>query len=693
MGAESGVLVERVVEWGIVTYDVTKINERGRRQARVLRLTSTHIQNVRDKDSITSSHAYLDVFCVTLTDQETLLISYADGSHDYTYVSPIALQIAAEINQRLCKKREKLSAGSMLLLVEGPNALRPGAAAAAAASLSAADKHKHAVAAQLNRLAIRFQEKMHREQWMKTPVLKRQAATMGLFASTTGIMDPTTTTPAASSSGDAAAAAAAAADATSPPATPATPPPASTATPAAAAAAATPSSSSSSSSFGSKKSGQPLPPAPTAAIFASRLQGAIDSLLCEPLAAGAGSAPTPSSGSGSGASSSSSSSSSSSGFSFSSISSALSSLSSSAPAPGLGAAASARAKFLRGLPWLEKMTAVGGPISSLGLSVGLQGSGGGHGGLLGAEGEGLMLGVVRQFMDSLRCFLEVRRVDDVRRAAGLPAGASTSMPASLSPLTEEESMDFPTRVERAVESAVVLAAYPRLLSALRRVRGGGDDATSKAMSRLRGAVGLNQAYYGIPPEHHSALNWHAAIEELNAMDQALLPADKLKCLCCCAKAIYTGFNRDRSARLQLAGCPPELSPYLLTSDEFMPIFLFVVANSALQGLDTTVAFLWGLADRATLNGVAGSAPQPPQPPPPLPARSTAQVQHSMPAGDAQLICTAARLLISCCFLFVCLFVCFVASCVCVFVRYYLSLLEAAIEFIKKQNLRLDAGSD
>jgi hypothetical protein len=105
---DSGILIEtqKKTDWPTVAFEVTKVNERGRKQARTLRLTSDQIQNIRDNDTISSRHSYEEVFCVTLADAETLVISYMH-THDYTYMSPIALQIVQDINERISSKREK----------------------------------------------------------------------------------------------------------------------------------------------------------------------------------------------------------------------------------------------------------------------------------------------------------------------------------------------------------------------------------------------------------------------------------------------------------------------------------------------------------------------------------------------------------------------------------------------------------
>jgi hypothetical protein len=176
----------------------------------------------------------------------------------------------------------------------------------------------------------------------------------------------------------------------------------------------------------------------------------------------------------------------------------------------------------------------------------------------------------------------------------------------------EDEGALEVRLERAVQSGVVQPAYSRLLAAVRKQCQKEDESLTLVMSRLRALVGSDQSFYGIPPSAHNAHSWHAAVEELNDLDRAVLPADKVQALLRAAKAIYHTFNADRVERAALlaqsrgAGAPPaKLGHYFLSADDFFPIFVFVLAQSSLQHLDSSRAFLWGLLDRASLNGESG----------------------------------------------------------------------------------------
>ena len=589
---DSGVLSERSIEWNTVVFDVIKINERGRKQPRSLRVTSQAVENIKDKD-VTSRHPLSDVFCVSLTDAETLVISYADGAHDYTYQSPAAQSIAQEINLRLCKKRERVA--NILGMLPAASAASPAASAAsaatpvAAASASAASSAgasaatpaatstpppsaRHlAILSNLDRLSLQFQERLHASHRGGNSGGGNGGGRKIRAASERNSMgEGDLVLPA-----DSLASSSPAQAALSTPASPAPAPQRSSifdspksrnsASSMAVSNSGGGGGSNSGSGSGSLAAGAGVG---GAAITAHRLQAALDGLLSDPLPGGATSA-APSGG------------------------------------PLCPDASRARARFLRHMPWLERAPET-------------------------------MLLIVRALLDQLRHFVEVRRVDEVRRAMGMHAsGSLAGLALNCGPppgfpsgdADEPGGLDFGARVERAVEGAVVLPAYPRLHSALRRICAPTDALLFGLIARLRKDVGTDQSFFGIPLWlQHSvpsgsgsgALPWAHAIEELNGMDHALLPMDKMHALCNTARAIYITHNaevkireamadtNDAAASASASAASPSSTPSYLTSSAFLSVFCFVLVQSSLQCLDTSVQFLWGLGERAALNGVQGS---------------------------------------------------------------------------------------
>ena len=82
-----------------VEYAVTKINQRGRRQARILALRATEVENIKPPNVVTKSFKYGDVKAVLLDSHKVLRIKYTID-HDFVYESPVAPQITQELRTR-----------------------------------------------------------------------------------------------------------------------------------------------------------------------------------------------------------------------------------------------------------------------------------------------------------------------------------------------------------------------------------------------------------------------------------------------------------------------------------------------------------------------------------------------------------------------------------------------------------------
>ncbi len=205
----------------------------------------------------------------------------------------------------------------------------------------------------------------------------------------------------------------------------------------------------------------------------------------------------------------------------------------------------ARARFLRNLPVLEKSPST-------------------------------MLGVVRQFMDSLKLFIQSKKMNDLRKTMGLATGSSSGA------LPGEEETPLETRLERAVQAGVVQPAYSRLLATVRKQCLKEDELLSSILSRLRVTVGADQSFYGIPLSAHNPSGWLGAVGELNDLDRVTLPADKIGALLRAAKSIYHTFNEDRIGKEKKKGKKEKMGQYFLSADDFFPSDAHKQANSKQQ---------------------------------------------------------------------------------------------------------------
>ncbi len=83
-------------------------------------------------------------------------------------------------------------------------------------------------------------------------------------------------------------------------------------------------------------------------------------------------------------------------------------------------------------------------------------------------------------------------------------------------------------------------------------------------------VGADQSFYGIPLSAHNASGWLGAVGELNDLDRATLPAEKIGALLRAAKSIYHTFNEDRIGKAKKEGKKEKTGQYFLSADDFLP---------------------------------------------------------------------------------------------------------------------------
>lgn len=203
-----------------------------------------------------------------------------------------------------------------------------------------------------------------------------------------------------------------------------------------------------------------------------------------------------------------------------------------------------------------------------------------------------LLGVIRQFMDSLRVHIENKHSKYLKGTAG----ATTLDDEGISNLIEE-----------SIQKAVVMPKYQKIKNALQGIN---RQKHSKIMNKKRILRSKQQAFYGIKSDEISSSNWSAATYELDFMDKKLLPVEKLAVLLKTARAIYNTHNYERNRKEAESRSKDEnglIEPqnFFLAADEFFPIFLFVVVNSNIAFLEVTKQFLWGLCERGSLTGEGG----------------------------------------------------------------------------------------
>lgn len=131
-----------------------------------------------------------------------------------------------------------------------------------------------------------------------------------------------------------------------------------------------------------------------------------------------------------------------------------------------------------------------------------------------------------------------------------------------------------------------------------------DDANARLKTKMRAMQVKPQAYFGIPLNLHSLNDWEEARRELHRMDQYSLPLDKLKCIVRAASAIFRSYFMDMGPGGSSLTSVEQFVP-TLTTDEFIPIHLFVVVTSNSLNLLQTRSYLKLMCDPRDTIGEIG----------------------------------------------------------------------------------------
>ncbi|CAN0501394.1 unnamed protein product [Laminaria digitata] len=111
------------------------------------------------------------------------------------------------------------------------------------------------------------------------------------------------------------------------------------------------------------------------------------------------------------------------------------------------------------------------------------------------------------------------------------------------------------------------------------------------------ARGQPQTFHGIPITSISPSSWRSSVRLLRTAGSFTLPCDKLDALVAVAHDIPALYQAEHSG---------EKADHL-GADDFLPIFIFVLVNSKVEGLAAQSAVLEALCDPKKMMGEAGEA--------------------------------------------------------------------------------------
>ncbi|KAG2761465.1 hypothetical protein PC129_g18192 [Phytophthora cactorum] len=101
--------------------------------------------------------------------------------------------------------------------------------------------------------------------------------------------------------------------------------------------------------------------------------------------------------------------------------------------------------------------------------------------------------------------------------------------------------------------------------------------------RLRALVASRpQSFLEIQPSHQSPSEWKSAVALLNCMDNYSLPSEKAAVLVEVARCIYETHAREHGFETDSTG--KSVQPTLMAADDFLPIFIFVLARCQLRSV-------------------------------------------------------------------------------------------------------------
>ncbi|KAI9994716.1 hypothetical protein PInf_011547 [Phytophthora infestans] len=112
---------------------------------------------------------------------------------------------------------------------------------------------------------------------------------------------------------------------------------------------------------------------------------------------------------------------------------------------------------------------------------------------------------------------------------------------------------------------------------------GQQQEEEERFERLRALVAAQpQSFLEIQLSHQSPSKWKSAVALLNCMDNYSLPSEKAAVLVKVARCIYETHAREHGSKVDRKG--KTVQPTLMAADDFLPIFIFVLARCQLRSV-------------------------------------------------------------------------------------------------------------
>ncbi|KJE91786.1 hypothetical protein CAOG_02871 [Capsaspora owczarzaki ATCC 30864] len=199
---------------------------------------------------------------------------------------------------------------------------------------------------------------------------------------------------------------------------------------------------------------------------------------------------------------------------------------------------------------------------------------------------------VRQFVDGMTNYIVDKRGRDVE---GIVAKFAKD-PAIM-------MLNVDAIIEGALQQSIIAPLKPyicrRLMTEL-QIKG----SIQQFAANSREIAMQTPAQVGIRDKFVPAAGWGPAIACLQKMYRVTLPLRKLEYLLATVTSIHSLIQESAPAASEGAGSNEPFS-VVLGADDFLPIFIYVLALSGLDTAEVEAEYMWGLLDPALLTGEGG----------------------------------------------------------------------------------------
>jgi len=180
---------------------------------------------------------------------------------------------------------------------------------------------------------------------------------------------------------------------------------------------------------------------------------------------------------------------------------------------------------------------------------------------------------IRQFLDAIRDHILAHRKDEFRKM---------QIKISLSSL-----------IENVLENILLVKLYDKIIKIVSERASSEENKLKNGIQLLRGKP---QQFFSIEEKFRSCSDWSLATMELKQIDNHIQPYKMLGCILSAARAIYQSVNLEHCGNQKTV---------MLSADDFLPIFIYVVVNSGVENMESKSLYLWELSDPQELTGEKG----------------------------------------------------------------------------------------